>query len=400
MKLFKISYQKNAFFKFEKFCEDAGKSSLMNAITQQPTSIVDNTPGTTADTKVALMEIHKLGPCKLLDTAGVDETGKLGQKKLEKTFSAIKESDIVLTVVDPFNFNPNPYISVFDLAFRRGKVCAIIFNQFTEKGSTEDFNTKKKSALSLLNSIASQFGKNSLPNITISANNSKATNSKIVPFIASLKQKTKPIPPLPLRFLGKGKTILLNIPLDIESPSGRLLRPQQLLLETSLRKGSSVLCFNMDIKSARGKNGTKAQILEKQRFLNEIEHVKPSLLVTDSQAVDIMHKWTPLHFPLTTFSVAMANIQSGGKLKDFSKGIEKLGKLKPGDKVLICEACNHNRIGDDIGTVQLPSKLKKIYPEIKIDWAFGRSYENVKLSDYALAFHCGGCMISRQQMIY
>ena len=155
----------------------------------------------------------------------------------------------------------------------------------------------------------------------------------------------------------------------------------------------------MDIKSARGKNGEQSQILEKQRFLNEVERVKPSLLVTDSQAIDIMHKWTPLHFPLTTFSVAMANIQSGGKLNEFSKGIEKLGMLKPGDKVLICEACNHNRIGDDIGTVQLPTKLKKIYPDIKIDWAFGRSYENVKLSDYALALHCGGCMISRQQMI-
>ena len=185
---------------------NAGKSSLMNAITQQPTSIVDNYPGTTADTKIALMEIHKIGPCKLLDTAGVDEAGTLGQKKLAKTLSAIKESDIVLTIVDPFNFNPEPFNSVINLAIRRGKTCAIIFNQFSEKGNTEEFNSKKELALASLTSIANKCGRQSLPNITINAKNSKATNSIIIPFIASLKKQSKPIPPLPPRILGKGKT--------------------------------------------------------------------------------------------------------------------------------------------------------------------------------------------------
>jgi hypothetical protein len=94
----------------------------------------------------------------------------------------------------------------------------------------------------------------------------------------------------------------------------------------------------------------------------------------------------------------MANIQTGGQLKAFARGIEKLGKIQPGDRVLICEACNHDRIGDDIGTVQLPTKLKKLYPFIEIDWAFGRAYQDKRLKDYALTFHCGGCMISRQQM--
>lgn len=378
---------------------NAGKSSIMNSITQQPTSIVDNTPGTTADTKISLMEIHKIGPCKLIDTAGIDEIGTLGQKKLEKTLTAIKESDIMLTVVDPYNFNPAPFDSLFNVASRRGKKCAIVFNKFNEKGNDSDFSSKSESALAALNAIAMKYHQKSLPHITVVAKNSKSTNNALIPFISTLKKTVKPIPPLPPQFLGKGKTILLNIPLDIESPSGRLLRPQQMLLEASLRKGSSVLCFNMDLKAARGKKGNNAQEAEKRRFLKQITNVNPSLLITDSQAIDVMHKWTPLKYPLTTFSVAMANIQSGGKLRAFSKGIQALGHLKPEDRVLICEACNHDRIGDDIGTVQLPTKLKKIYPKLKIDWAFGRAYEDKKLKDYALAFHCGGCMISKQQMM-
>lgn len=151
----------------------------------------------------------------------------------------------------------------------------------------------------------------------------------------------------------------------------------------------------MNLKAARSESCQK----ELQRFQKCINSNSPSLAVTDSQAIDVMFKWTPQNIPLTTFSVMMANIQSGGKLSEFSKGIDRLRNLKKGDRVLICEACNHDRIGDDIGTVQLPTKLKKKYPGVEIDWAFGRSYEDKKLSDYALALHCGGCMISKQQMI-
>lgn len=367
---------------------NAGKSSIMNAITQQPTSIVDDTPGTTADTKIALMEIHKIGPTKLLDTAGVDEKGKLGKKKLAKTLSAVKESDIVLFAIDPYNFDFEPLKPVFDLVKARNKTTSIVFNQ---KRNDSGFEKKKNE----IEQIISGMIKKKYPSIVVNAKNSKQTNEKMVNLIASLKKNVKPIPLLPPKFIGADKTLLLNIPLDIESPSERLLRPQTMLLEFALRKHTSVLAYSMDLKTARSNNYQK----EQNRFVKQISNCKPSLIVTDSQAIDVVHKFTPNNVPLTTFSVMMANIQSGGQLSTFIKGIDALNSLKKGDKILICEACNHDRIGDDIGTVQLPTKLKKKFPDIEIDWAFGRSYEQKKLTDYKVALHCGGCMISKQQMI-
>ena len=366
---------------------NAGKSSIMNAITQQPTSIVDSTPGTTADTKVALMEIHKIGPCKLLDTAGVDESGLLGSKKLVKTVSAVKESDLVLFVIDPSNFRPEPFKDLFDLAQRRGKSAALVFNKFANQPNFEQLKARAISQLS-------SFSKTPLPTLTVTANDTRSTHDQVIPFIAQLKKQTKPIPLIPPKFLGKDKTVFLNCPLDVESPTGRLLRPQTMSLEFSLRKYSPVVCYNMDLKAAR----SSANEAEHARFLKCIRGNAPAIAVTDSQAIDVMAKWTPKEIPLTTFSVMMANIQSGGKLSEFARGIDALSKLRKGDRVLICEACNHDRIGDDIGTVQLPTKLRKRFPGVEIDWAFGRSYEDKKLSDYSLALHCGGCMISRQQM--
>lgn len=370
---------------------NAGKSTVMNAITQQPTSIVDSTPGTTADTKVALMEIHSLGPCKLIDTAGIDEKGVLGRKKYIKTSSAVKESDIVLFVIDPTNFDPEPFKDVCNLATRRGKKVAVILNKFQNKLDQFErtHNMVKAEMQKVLNS--------NVPILVVDAHKSKEANKPIVQFISSLIKAQKKIPVLPPKFLGPNKSLFLNIPLDIESPSGRLLRPQTMMLEFALRKESPVTCFCMNLKKARSKTYEAEE--ERIRFLKSLESSSPSLVVTDSQAIDVMSKWTPDNFPLTTFSIAMANIQSDGNLKQFIRGIDTLANLKKGDRVLICEACNHDRIADDIGTVQIPTKLKKMYPDVEIDWAFGRAYEDKNLKDYTLALHCGGCMISKQQMM-
>jgi [FeFe] hydrogenase H-cluster maturation GTPase HydF len=334
------------------------------------------------------MEIHEIGPCKLLDTAGVDEGGTLGAKKFTKAISAVKESDLVLFVIDPINFRMAPFKDVFDLAQRRGKTSALVFNRF--RNAKSDFS---KAQAAVAAQIA-QITKKSLPSITVSAIDREQTYSEVVPFIANLKKQAPNPPLIPDKFLGPDKTIFLNIPLDVESPSGRLLRPQTMVIEYALRKFTSVNSFCMNLKEGRSPNFEA----ERARYLRALEVSRPSLAITDSQAIDLMSKWTPPQIPITTFSVTMANIQTGGKLREFAKGIEKMGKLQPGDRVLICEACNHDRIGDDIGTVQLPAKPRRLCPWIEIDWAFGRAYAEKKLTDYALAFHCGGCMISRQQM--
>jgi hypothetical protein len=240
----------------------------------------------------------------------------------------------------------------------------------------------------------SQYLQQDLPSITVAAFNNLSIYEQLVPFISKIKAQTKHVPLIPEKFLGNDWTISLNIPPDVESPAGRLLRPQTMVIEYALRRFTSLSCFCMNLKQGRSPDFQA----EKDRYLKVLRQAKPTLAITDSQAMDLFHPWTPPDVPITTFSVTMANIQTGGRLHEFARGIEKLAKIRPGDRVLICEACNHDRIGDDIGTVQLPTKLKKLYPFIDIDWAWGRSYENKNLKDYALTFHCGGCMISRQQM--
>ncbi|EAX96252.1 small GTP-binding protein, putative [Trichomonas vaginalis G3] len=369
---------------------NAGKSTIMNAITQQPTSIVDSTPGTTADTKVALMEIHALGPCKLIDTAGIDEKGTLGRKKYIKTESAVKESDVVLFVIDPTNFEVGPFREISNLAVRRGKKVAVVLNKFENK--LDQFERTNN----LVKSEMQKVLKADVPILVVDAQKTKTANKTLVQFIAKLIKAQKKVPVLPPKYVGPDKSLFLNIPLDIESPSGRLLRPQTMMIEFALRKESPVTCFCMNLKKARSNSSSAEE--ERARFLKSLESSNPALVVTDSQAIDVMAKWTPDNFLLTTFSIAMANIQSDGNLKQFIRGIDTLANLKKGDKVLICETCNHDRIGDDIGTVQIPTKLKKMYPDVEIDWAFGRAYEDKNLKEYALALHCGGCMISKQQM--
>lgn len=194
--------------------------------------------------------------------------------------------------------------------------------------------------------------------------------------------------------------------MDAETPEKRLLRPQAFVQEYLIRRFIPTFAYRMDLKKARSKN----KDLQKQEFLRfqkAISLLKKQndlkLLITDSQAMDIIHPWTldknkkPL-VEITTFSVIMAHEK--GDLSFFIKGIEAFDKLKENDKVLIAEACNHNRIKEDIGTFQIPNKIDEYFGKnkIKIDHAFGRDFASYNLKDYKLIIHCGGCMLDKQQM--
>lgn len=210
--------------------------------------------------------------------------------------------------------------------------------------------------------------------------------------------------------------------MDAETPSMRLLRPQALVQEEAIRYWATTTAYRMDLAAARGADAPAADA-ERRRFLRALapllEHAGPKLLVTDSQAIDIVHPWTldpstgaPL-LPITTFSIAMAHRQSGGRLPVFVDGLRSLvgggqsgAGLAPSDRVLIAEACNHNRITsdcNDIGMVQLPAKLKKLCggEGPQIEHAFGREYPELEgggLARFRAALHCGGCMIDAQKM--
>ena len=356
----------------------------MNLLTQQETSIVDATPGTTADTKIALQELHGIGPVKFFDTAGLDEAGELGDKKRHKTFSDLKECDLVLLVIDPAKKDLHVEKDVIEKARELDKQVLIIFNHFQSQADS----TQAENALDLL-----RFYKK----IHLQANNGNC-RTELIEFILKnytpKQDKTELLP-----FVKKDEYYVLIIPMDVETPPGRYLRPQAMVEEYITRQWAYPVSFRLDLGKARGTLEEAKE--EKDRFdsfLNNFQK-RPLTMITDSQAMDIMKDWCPKDIALTTFSIVMINYFSRGRLNDFAAGVKALETMKAGDKVLIVEACNHSRIGEDIGTVQLPKHFAKRYPGVIIEHNFGREFqENKHLEQYKLIIHCGGCMISAQKL--
>ncbi len=362
---------------------NSGKSSVMNLLTQQETSLVDPTPGTTADTQIALQEIHGIGPVKLFDTAGLDETGKLGEKKRHKTLNDLKACDLVLLVIDPATRDIRTEQEVIEKARDLDKQILIVYNHFDQTSAAPI-----EEALDLL-----RFYKK----IHIEANNVKY-RAELIDFILknyAPKQDTTELLP----FVQKDEYYVLIIPMDVETPPGRYLRPQAMVEETITRHWAYPVSFRLDLGKARG---TRRQAEEEhqrfQAFLANFQK-RPKTMITDSQAMDIMKDWCPPDVELTTFSIVMINYFSRGRLNTFATGVKALETLESGDKVLIVEACNHSRIGEDIGTVQIPEHFAKQYPGVIIEHNFGREFQyNKHLEQYKLIIHCGGCMISAQKL--
>lgn len=366
---------------------NAGKSSVMNLLTQQNTSIVDQTPGTTTDTKIALLEIHGIGPVKLFDTAGLNEKGVLGEKKRKKAHNDLKESDLAIIVIDPSTNNFSTENNIIEKARELDKQILILYNLFDKKD--------RKNIASIEDNInALQFYKK----IEMNAKDASERQNLLNFIIKNYEPKNSKIPLLP--FIEKDEYYILNIPMDIETPPGRYLRPQAMVEEYITRNWAYPVSYRMDLAKARSKDN-KISESEKKRFLDFLNNFrkKPKAIITDSQAMDVINMWTPNDISLTTFSIIMINHSSRGKLKDFAEGVRALETLKDKDKILIVEACNHSRIGEDIGTVQIPKYFKQRYPDIIIEHNFGREFqENKNLSEYKLIIHCGGCMISSQKL--
>ncbi|MCK9555774.1 50S ribosome-binding GTPase [bacterium] len=366
---------------------NSGKSSVMNLITQQETSIVDSTPGTTSDTKNSLFEIHGVGPVKLFDTAGADENSALGSKKRKKVFTDLKECDLVLLIIDPSAEDFRTEHTLIEEARAQDKQVLVLYNIFRPADEKRIDKIEKE--------LPSLKFYRKLKVIAVD----RAYRQKLLDFIIkNFDSRNKKVPLLP--FLEKDEYYVLIIPMDEETPPGRYLRPQAMVEEYITRNWAYPVSFRMDLGKARDKN---REISEKEyeRFMSVINGLakRPKAIITDSQAMDIMNGWCPDDIRLTTFSITMINYMSRGRLDNFVKGLDVMDKLEKGDSILIAEACNHSRIGEDIGTVQIPEYLKKAIPGIVIEHAFGRELREEKtLLNYRLVIHCGGCMISPQQV--
>ncbi|MBN2191100.1 MAG: 50S ribosome-binding GTPase, partial [Candidatus Aureabacteria bacterium] len=366
---------------------NSGKSSVMNLITQQETSIVDSTPGTTSDTKNSLIEIHGLGPVKLFDTAGADESSLLGDKKRKKAFADLKECDLVLLVIDPSAADFRTELALMEEARSGDKQILVLYNIFHPADEKKIDKIEEKMP-------ALKFYKK----LRIVAVDESYRQRLLNFIIENFDSRNKQVPLFP--FIEKDEYYVLIIPMDEETPPGRYLRPQAMAEEYITRNWAYPVSFRMDLGKARDKNG-EISAKEYKRFISVVEGLgkRPKAIITDSQAIDIMNKWCPDNIRLTTFSITMINYMSRGRLDNFVKGLEAIDKLKKGDKILIAEACNHSRIAEDIGTVQIPNYLKKAIPGIVIEHAFGREFQEDKaLLNYKLVIHCGGCMISPQKL--
>lgn len=345
---------------------NTGKSSILNALTQQDVSIVSEVAGTTTDPVEKPMELLPLGPVLFIDTAGIDDAGNLGEKRIAKTKAVFDRTDLGVLVS---NFN------------EWGKFEDQILEQFkkTEIPFIVVFNKIDRYSENL--SISSQ-----LDSVKINYVFTSALNGTGILELRELLLQSAPADFINRQgilsdLVDPGEAAILVVPIDKEAPKGRLILPQVQSIRDLLDNDS----FCVVVK--------ERELREAISRLNK----PPQLVVTDSQVFLKVAADTPSTIPMTSFSILFARYQ--GDLVEMVKGATTIDQLKPGDKVLIAEACSHHPIGEDIGTVKIPRWLTQyVGGKLQIDSIRGHDFpENIQT--YKLIIHCGACMWNRREML-
>jgi len=334
-------------------CRNAGKSSLVNAVTNQQLSVVSDIKGTTTDPVKKAMELLPIGPVVIIDTAGLDDSGELGNLRVAKTNEIIGKTDIAVLVVDS-TVGQNEYDKEIISLFEERKLPYItVYNK-------SDL-VKEKSENLLYTSTITDEGVNELRELL----GKIANKNKVEKYIIRDKLKA-------------GDVVILVIPIDESAPKGRIILPQQNVLRECLDAHAIPIC---------------CQVSELSNILNTLT---PNMVITDSQVFNKIKDIVPENILLTSFSILMANYR--GKLDQLLKGAKALSKLNSGDTVLISEACTHHRQCNDIGTVKFPKWINDFTGKnINFEFTQGGEFPQ-DLSKYKLVIHCGGCMINEAEM--
>ena len=340
---------------------NVGKSSIMNMLSNQSASIVSDVAGTTTDTVQKSIEIHGLGAATLFDTAGVDDAGELGQKRILKTNETIENIDIAVLVVENNEFSKFES-ELIDKFKSLNKPFLLLVNKCDLKETKGEF-------LNLIKPF--KFIKTSAK--------TKLNLELIYEGLAEIsKQISKDSDDLFSGILNPGDIVLLITPIDDEAPKGRLILPQVQAIRQIL-DGKAYVCVSSDADVSK-----TAQMF------------KPNLIVCDSQCVLQVVKTAPKDAKITTFSILMSRLK--GDLNEFIKGSNRAASLKDNDKILIAEACTHNAKDGDIARVKIPKMLSK-FSDKKLEFSYtnGKDYP-ANLDEFALIVHCGGCMINKTMM--
>ena len=355
---------------------NAGKSSLVNAITNQQMSIVSDVRGTTTDPVVKSMELLPLGPVVITDTPGFDDEGTLGELRVKKTREILRRTDVAVLVADSSQGMSDCDRELLKLFEEQGTPCILAWNK---SDLLEDSTLPKggKPAADGLNAGTDP----SVPQITVSAltgENVQELKEEIARIgrLAEAKKER----PLISDLIRPMDLIILVIPIDFAAPKGRLILPQVQVIRDALDHGARVMCV---------RETELAQTLEK---LNE----KPALVITDSQAFKAVDRIVPQDIPLTSFSILMARYK--GALKIQLKGIRALKELKDGDRILISEGCTHHRQCGDIGTEKIPRWIRQYSgKDLTFETSSGLSFPE-DLREYAVVIHCGACMLNEKEV--
>lgn len=344
-----------------------GKSSIINALSGQDVAIVSDVPGTTTDPVKKSIEISGMGPVVIIDTAGIDDEGELGLKRVNKTLDVIKIIDLAVIIIT------NNELGTFEYE---------LVQQLTEK-EVNFFFIQNKTDLQPLNAATIQTVREKFQ--TDIAEFSAVNKSGITEFIA-LARKHMPetaytIPTLLGDLVSYGDIVLLITPIDIEAPEGRLILPQIQTIRDILDND----CVAIILKEK-----------EVDSFLRKTQ-IKPKLAVTDSSIFLKADAMIPKDIPLTGFSVLLARYK--GPFQHYLSGTPHISNLKDGDKVLILESCTHHVSCDDIGRVKIPRWLNQ-FTGRKIEYEVVAGLNNLprNITEYALVIQCGGCMITRKQI--
>ena len=363
---------------------NAGKSTLINMLTDQPVSLVSDVAGTTTDPVSKAMEILPLGPMVITDTAGIDDTTELGALRMEKTEEVVKKINLAVYVLRTDEEPNSDDMHWLGLLKQNNVPVALFINEINAA-----LNNLKESKASVGRDklgeryIADHTGLSELVTVIGSADfTSDAKRLELLDLLGGLtpldveREQT-----LLQGLVEEGDTIILVCPIDSAAPKGRLILPQvQTIREILDHKGLALVC----------------QTEELPAMIHSLKN-PPKMVICDSQAFDRVDELTPDSIPLTSFSILMARFK--GKLQDLVAGVKAIKNLKAGSKVLISEGCTHRRQCDDIGTVKIPNLLKKQgHTDLQLEFTSGGAFPK-DVSQYDLIIHCGACMLTRREVL-
>ena len=363
---------------------NAGKSTLINMLTDQPVSLVSEVAGTTTDPVSKSMEILPLGPVVITDTAGIDDTTELGTLRMEKTEEVVKKINLAVYVLRADEEPTADDMHWLGLLKQNNVPIALFINEINaeiDKENDKENNIENKTDASTY--VETHKGLSELATVIGSADfTSQDKRLELLDLLGGLTPlDVEGDQTLLQGLVEEGDTIILVCPIDSAAPKGRLILPQvQTIREILDYKGLALVC----------------QTEELPAMINSLKY-PPKMVICDSQAFDRVDELTPRSIPLTSFSILMARFK--GKLQDLVAGVEAIKNLKPGSKVLISEGCTHRRQCDDIGTVKIPNLLKKQgHTDLQLEFTSGGAFPK-DVSQYDLIIHCGACMLTRREVL-